>query len=174
MLQAWFWHWFWGLYFCSWGVSSSVINGFPGHKAECCRIQARIFVAGSGVVTLLYELHGSCQVDINGIIYWGLWQKRCNWCVCDQGLEHSELEGSAASEQQFSSFSIYFSHSHVYLIYPQLHPVPTTRDLDNVTKPRFLGGGEGCAGAAVFLLNQAVSVLILLMLCQRIFQNGFM
>lgn len=95
MLQAWFWHWFWGLYFCSWGVSSSVINGFPGHKAECCRFQARIFVAGSGVVTLLYELHGSCQVDINGIIYWGLWQKRCNWCVCDQGLEHSELEGSA-------------------------------------------------------------------------------
>lgn len=60
-------------------------------------------------------------------------------------------------------------YSCVYLIYPQLHP-SAQAELGNMTEPKFLGGGEG---SAAFLLNQALSILIFLMLCQRIFQNGF-
>jgi len=83
---------------------------------------------------------------------------------------------STASEQQFSSVPIYFSHTRVYLVYPRsemsraAHP-NAGREL--ATKSRFLGGGEVYADATISLLNRVVSTLIFVTLWQRIFQYAF-
>lgn len=50
----------------------------------------------------------------------------------------------------------------------------TRRDLAKMAKKKFLGGGgEVYADVPVFLLNQVVSTLVVLMLYQRIFQRAF-